>query len=83
MAMDIALAPARELGPNRSDRILVDPSRSNARLEVALTGRRRASAKRSSGTDPPMSFRRGAIVSRKAGRLHLVRTANGRPSLAA
>jgi hypothetical protein len=31
--MDIALAPARELGPNRSDRILVDPSRSNARLE--------------------------------------------------
>ena len=39
--MDIALALARELGPNRSERMLVDPSRSNARLEVAVTGRRR------------------------------------------
>ena len=37
-----------------------------------------ASAKRSSGTGPPMSFRRGAIVPIKAGRLHLVHTANGR-----
>jgi hypothetical protein len=37
-----------------------------------------ALAKRSTGIDPPMSFRRGAIVSMKAGRLHLVHTANGR-----
>ena len=70
--MDIALALARELGPNRSDRILVDPE------QEQRPPRGGAHRPAPPGRDPPMSFRRGAIVPMKTGRLHLVHTANGR-----